>query len=502
MKAQYSIIMSLFLFVSTMAQLPDDAIKSMQDRAPEKLFVTIVDTEYDTTISDHGDSTVTCTVKAKVNVVNETANGIEVGDTITALYTLYDNWGQLADPYVATEDYVPAFLQWHEDGYYGVAADNYSFHMMSLESNKFSSLVLTDSLWYGFRESKLVETPPLGHFTIEKVDNNILIYLNDSLYLRCYCFVDTLFVSPETPNVLKPVTGRILRKGSILDFVLDNGTDDRMMFIVPDEKTVELSRWLYLYSRDIKVRFSSFDPRTERALLCIWGENSYRNATIGYGQNLILTKEKYGLFFTLDSVSKVITIDEVTTGENTSILDSLSFIESSWVYPWVEVGGINFHLDTIVEDTVFMKTELAGRSGSLKKVPSSGEFTAIVGDTVVVYNPSTMDTVKIEILEVHYDTAFYLYNTDHLFLKKLQFGTSTPIKQITKKNFLHNAIEKEQLKIVSLQGRVLFSGEIKLAELSKTITNLQLANGIYLINGEHFRKKFTVRSGCISVNVD
>lgn len=495
MKVHCSIIMFLFLFLSTMGQIPPDAIKEMQDEAPEKFFVTIVGTEYDTTISDFGDSMVTCTVNAKVHVVEESASSVAVGDTVTVVYTLNDVWGELAKPYVYLEEYVPAFLKWNEDGYYDIAADNGSFHLMTLDGSKHGSLVVTDSLWFGFRESKLIETPSLGEFSIENVNENLLIYKGDSLYLRCYNFCGALFVSPETPHFLKPVKGHVKEKGNVLEFELDNGTDDRLMFVLSDEKTVELSGWLTLYSRDIVIRYSSYDPRTERVLLCIWGEDSYRNATIGLGQNLVLTKEKYGLSLTLDSISRILTVDDVTTGENTDILDSLSYIESSWTYPRVEVGGINFHLDTIVKDTVFMKTGLAGRSGAVKEVPTSGAFTAVVGDTVAVYNPSTMDTVKIEILEVHRDTMWHQYDTDHVFLKKLQFGTSTAIKHLVEKNSLQQSMVKEQLNIVSLQGRVLFSGEVRVAELSKIIDNLQLANGIYFIDGEHLREKFTVRSG-------
>lgn len=480
----------LFLFSTTVfCQIPDHALKSMQDDANEKLFVTIIETVYDTTIMSDGDSVVECTVQALVDSVFQSKTGLVVGDTATVVYHLYDHWGQISSPYVAVDAYVPAFLNWDTSGgCFNVAAHNGSFHYISLSDNKEKSPIVNDSLWTVFRKSKLKDSAVIGYYSLKTDRNNLLFYHGDTLVLRCYSFYNNLYPSKHMEHSLQPTFGTCRQDGTILTFAIEGEEDDSLMLILPDEKSAELDKRMKLYSKDIEILNSGHDYVSKRSLIWLWGEDSFRTALIHYGENKVVIKEGYGLTFFMDSVSKKITLQKISENESTTFLDSLVYIKNRSGRTSPLIGNLDMKLDSISDSLMYTYIRQFGPG-----MPILNWLTFRVGDTLRINDPVTNDTLVFTALESFIDTnTISSYNSEYVFFKKIRFDKEVNVISPVKKTLSLSKV-KDNMALISINGRVVYTGYHSLAEITSVVSSIPLASGVYFIaqnlqNGKYLGK--------------
>lgn len=480
----------LFLFTaSAFCEISNKSLKEMQDYAEENLFVTIIETEYDTTIMSDGDSVVECTVHALVDSLFRSKKGLSVGDTLKIIYHLYDHFGQISAPYVSMDHYVPAFLNWNEDGYFEPAASTGSFRYVNLSDEQEKYPVVNDSLWVVYRKSGPNNLVPLGNYTLKRDENNLLFYQDDILVLRTYYFMNSLYPSKHIAHPQQPTFGTCRQDGSIISFAIEGEPNDSLVLILPDEKTAELDKRMNLYSKEIEILNSGHDYISKRSLLLLRGEKSFRTALISYGENKVVIREGYGLTIFLDSISKRISLLEISENETTQFLDSLCCIKSKSHGTSPVIGNLDIRLDSISDSIVYMYTRQFGPN-----MPKLENVTAKVGDTLYFDDPVTDEMLSLTIIECYIDTNWH-YDLEYVFFKRLQFGTEVNITSPIKSNLPLSKL-KNELAIMSINGRVVYSGYHTLSEIKSVIPSLQLASGIYFIRQ---KRKFGKYLGKIRV---
>lgn len=469
------IIFTLFLFsISAFCDISDNVKKSMQDDADESLFVTIIKTVYDTTETSYGEIVVKCTVQALVDSVFRSNNGLSVDDTVKIIYHLYENWGQISSPYVLLGHYVPAFLNWNVKGYFEPAANNASFYYINLSDEQEKYPIVNDSLWMVFKKSGHNDSTFIGNYALKKEKNNLLFYCDDTLVLRCYNFMKSLYPSRRISHPLQPTFGTSRQGGSIISFAIEGKPDDSLVLVLPDEKTAALDKRMNLYSKGIEICNSGHDYVSQRSLLKIWGENRYRTALISHGENKVVIKGGYGLTIFLNSISKEISLLEISENEPTQFLDSLCCIEcKSWGTTPI-IGNLDIRLDSISDSVAYMNTRQFGPD-----MPILERVTAKVGDTLNFNDPVTDDALSLTIMEFYIDTNWH-YDIEYVFFKRLKCGAEVDITTPIKSN-LSLSKKKSDLAVISINGRVVYSGYHSLSEVKSVIPSLQLANGIYFI---------------------
>lgn len=121
------------LLATLRAELPPDACRSMQSKAPEALRVTIE--KVTVTRSKEKKATVSkISAQARVNEVKRTATKLKPGDTVQISYQHRRHNVPMAGPsepeIIAKGRAYPAFLRKGEGGKYNVAAGGYSFRKL------------------------------------------------------------------------------------------------------------------------------------------------------------------------------------------------------------------------------------------------------------------------------------------------------------------------------------------------------------------------------------
>lgn len=467
----FILLISCWVFTS-LGQIPPESLKEMQEESGEKLFITILETIYDTTITEDEDSVVESTVTALVDTVFESETNLSVGDTIQVSYYRMDHWGSIEKPYVSKSQYVPAFLNWNDMGFYKPAAVNVSFSYIFTPETKEKRPIVNDSLWEVYGKSG-EELTPLGYCSLEKDGENLLFYKGDSLFMRCYSFRNKLCPSPHLLHYLQPTYGCSYRKGSIISFASADETMDSLIFVLPDEQSAHVDNFLRLYTKDITLEYASFDPSTQRALLHVWGEESYRVTTIGYGEQDVVIKEGVGLSLFLDSSSKKLTLSGLSKGVDTAVLDSLVFIRSWTSNAKVIIGNVAFKLDSLVDSRIFMHSKCADSDILLK------EYNVALGETLSFQDPLTDDTLSLSIIDTHTDTTWHR-RLDYVLFKKLNFTPSVPTIVPVKSSLSYSHV-KGELAIVSVQGRILYEGNHRLADVPSLVSGLSLSSGVYFV---------------------
>ncbi len=509
----FSRLLVLASAVSSLGAIAPEYSKEAQDNSEEQLFITAHHVAFDTVISDgqYPDTSITASVKATVEDVVRTKNGLAIGDTISFNYgyTL-GNIGGIDGTIIHQGEYVPAYLNIVSGTTYKLGAGNSSFHFIHLDSEdpndtygNNTSLVWYDNLWNASFNTSLSGSIELGKYAVKEEMNNLLFYQDDSLTMRCFIDNDTLYVSPKQRMESSMDRGVISPNGATISFHLLNETMNELQFQYTTTYSCSFGEYINLYEHNLEIRTLSYnaeDGRTHLGVLDPLVYGSYRNIFISPGTNSVIMHNGKEFTIESDTVTMSYTVtsasDIILTEEQVDSLNSPKTLNLNY-YP-VVIDSNKVVVDSVVGNSAFIRIEdmdylptRAVQTGELSQSIEvrEGDTLKVSGETEVSAEDVALFLIKTIFTGAKKDGETVLY-VEIVSLRKKALPTSlitTPSAKISLPK------EKQLISIYSANGRLVHKAEVSYSEVGSMLQNSNLSQGVYFLKTPHFNRSFIMK---------